>query len=241
MSAVSALSPGSKGAGVCALALTFALAGCDDGCGDRTKLPEARAILLHPDSSAFQGIPPDTFRVLMTTSQGDVVIEVVKEWAPLGAYRFYNLVKNGYFDGNRFYRIVPGFAAQFGATGYPKVAQAWDGRAIAADPVKVSNTRGMVSFAQSDPDSRSTQLFFNLNDNPQLDRKNFAPIGRVVSGWIAVKRLNDEYGELQPEGSGPAWRCVYKAGNRYLEKYYPRLDSIARARLMEPKEPATAR
>jgi peptidyl-prolyl cis-trans isomerase A (cyclophilin A) len=217
-------------------ALTIALlaAGCDDGCGDRTKLPDTRAVLLHPDSSAFKSVPPDTFRVLMTTSKGDVVIEVVREWAPMGAYRFYNLVRNGYFDGNRFFRVVPGFAAQFGATGYPKVEQAWENARLPADPVKVSNTRGMVTFAQIDPDSRSTQLFFNLNDNPQLDRKNFAPIGRVVSGWLAVKRLNDEYGELQPDGGGPAWRCVYNAGNRYLQKYYPRLDSITRAQLMEP-------
>lgn len=219
-----------------ALCLTPGLAGCDDGCGDHTRLPAQRTVLLHPDSSAFKAVPPDTFKVLFATSQGDVVVEVVREWAPMGAYRFYNLVRNGFFDGARFYRVVPGFAAQFGATGYPAVDQAWTDRKIPGDPVRVKNTKGMLSFAQVDKDSRTTQMFFNLRDNPELDRENFAPIGRVVSGWVAVSRLNDEYGELQPSGTGPAWRCIYKAGNRYLQKYYPRLDSITLAKLMAPEK-----
>jgi peptidyl-prolyl cis-trans isomerase A (cyclophilin A) len=221
---------------VCALIMgALVLAGCnEDGCGERTKLPPSREVLLHPDSSAFKHVPPDTFHVKMTTSQGTVVIEVVRAWAPMGAYRFYNLVLNGFFDGARFYRVVPGFAAQFGASGFPAVEKAWSDQKIPADPIRVSNTKGMLTFAQHDPDSRATQLFFNLHDNPELDRENFAPIGRVVSGWHAISSLYEDYGELVPEGSGPAWGCIYKAGNKYLQKYYPRLDSITRAELMEP-------
>jgi peptidyl-prolyl cis-trans isomerase A (cyclophilin A) len=216
-------------------AVTLLQSGCgDDGCGERTPLPHEREVLLHPDSSAFKHIPPDTFHVRMTTSQGTVVIEVVRAWAPMGAFRFYNLVLNGFYDGARFFRVVPGFAAQFGAAGYPKVDEVWGDRKIPADPIRVSNTKGMVTFAQLDPDSRTTQLFFNLQDNPKLDRENFAPIGRVVSGWPSITALNDDYGELAPEGQGPVWRCVYRAGNRYMQRYYPRLDSITRAELMEP-------
>src|SRR3954466_2414398 len=126
------------------LTLGAALAGCDDGCGERTRLPDSRAVLLHPDSSAFSAVAPDTFYVKMETSKGDIVIQVVKEWAPNGATRFYNLVRNGYYDGDKFFRVVEGFAAQFGVTGYPKVDEAWGKREIPADPVAVKNTRGML-------------------------------------------------------------------------------------------------
>lgn len=191
-------------------------------------------MLLHPDSSAFSAVAPDTFYVKMETSKGDIVIQVVKEWAPNGATRFYNLVRNGFYDGDKFFRVVEGFAAQFGVTGYPKVDAIWGKRDLPADPIVVKNMRGMVSYAQPSPDKRTTQLFINLSDNPNLDRQKFAPIGRIVSGWGAARSLNDEYGDLPPEGQGPSWNCVYKAGNKYMSRYYPKLDSITRARLMEP-------
>jgi cyclophilin family peptidyl-prolyl cis-trans isomerase len=202
-------------------------AGCiNERCGPPTELPAARAHLLHPDSSIFRQTPPDTFLVSMQTSRGEIVIQVVRDWSPLGAWRFYNLVRNGFFDGARFYRVVPGFAAQFGVSGIPAVEAAWRDRSIPADPIRVGNTRGMVTFAQTEPDSRTTQLFINLRDNPQLDEKNFAPIGRVIAGWDAVASLNGGYGELKPRGDGPLWRCVYNSGNQYLSAKYPELDSI---------------
>ncbi|HEX6693953.1 MAG TPA: peptidylprolyl isomerase [Longimicrobiales bacterium] len=207
----------------------FATAGCiGERCGPPTELPAERAHLLRPDSSIFRQTPPDTFLVAMQTSRGEIVIQVVREWSPLGAWRFYNLVRTGFFDGARFYRVLPGFAAQFGASGIPDVEAAWRDKSIPADPIRVSNTRGMVTFAQGEPDSRSTQLFINLRDNPQLDEKNFAPIGRVISGWDAVSSLNGRYGELKPRGDGPLWRCVYTSGNQYLSAKYPDLDSIIR-------------
>ena len=204
-------------------------AGClAERCGPPSDLPPERAVLLHPDSSAFRATPPDSFHVTLVTSRGNIVVQVVREWSPLGAWRFYNLARNGYFDGTRFYRVLPGFAAQFGASGYPAVEAAWRDRAIPKDPIRVSNTLGMLTFAQGKPNTRSTQLFFNLRDNPELDEKNFSPIGRVVAGWDVVTALNGEYGELQPRGDGPAWRCVYQSGNQYLQSRYPRLDSILR-------------
>jgi peptidyl-prolyl cis-trans isomerase A (cyclophilin A) len=224
-----------RGAAACVLLMGFLLGGCfEENCGAATELPQSRAVLLYPDSAAFKVIPPERFRVLLATSEGDVVLEVVRAWSPMGAYRFYNLVRNGFFDGSRFYRVIPGFAAQFGVSGYPAVEKAWRDAEIPGDPIRVSNTRGMVTFAQVSRESRNTQLFINLADNQQLDAENFAPIGRVISGWDAVLRLTGEYGDLQPAGDGPRWRCVYTAGNRYLRKYYPQLDSILRARVTVP-------
>ena len=227
-----------------AAAVLFASAGCTgERCGPPTALPPGRALLVHPDSAAFRATPPDTFLVALETSRGEIVIQVVREWSPLGAWRFYNLARNGFFDGARFYRVLPGFAAQFGVNGIPAVEAAWRDHAIPADPIKVSNTRGMVTFAQAERDSRSTQLFINLGDNPQLDERNFAPIGRVISGWDAAASLNGRYGELKPRGDGPVWRCVYNAGNRYLAEEYPDLDSIIRARVTSSTavRPDTAR
>ncbi len=205
----------------------LATGGCfGERCGPPEELPPERALLLSPDSAAFKTTPPDTFYVTLTTSRGDIVIQVAREWSPLGAWRFYNLARNGFFDGARFYRVLPGFAAQFGVNGHPAVEHAWRNQAIPADPIRVSNMRGMVTFAQGEPDSRSTQLFINLGDNQQLDEKNFSPVGRVIAGWEAAYALNGEYGELKPRGNGPVWRCVYGSGNRYLRERYPRLDSI---------------
>ena len=224
----------------CAAALTAA--GCvGEQCGPPAELPAARAVLLRPDSSAFRETPPDSFHVTLETSRGDIVVQVIREWSPLGAWRFYNLARNGFFDGARFYRVLPGFAAQFGVSGYPAVEAAWRNQAIPRDPIRVSNTRGMLTFAQGDPNSRTTQLFINMRDNPSLDEKNFSPIGRVVSGWDAAVALNGEYGELQPRGDGPAWRCVYRSGNAYLQTRYPRLDSIIRTRIdVTAERPDTA-
>ncbi len=221
-----------------AVALTIVMAtGCDPGCGTPPDLPASRAVLLRPDSAAFRDIPPDTFVVELSTSAGPVSIEVVRAWSPMGAYRFYNLVRNGYYDGTRFHRVVPGFVAQFGASTYPVVERKWGRLRIPGDPIRVSNTAGTVAFAQTDKDGRTTQLFINLADNRALDAQSFPPIGRVVSGIENVARLNAEYGEMSPDGDGPRWGCMYRAGSGYLQRDFPRLDSVVRARVMAPVSP----
>jgi peptidyl-prolyl cis-trans isomerase A (cyclophilin A) len=170
---------------------------------------------------------PAIFRVNLDTSRGPVVIEVTRENAPIGADHFYNLVKAKYFDGARFFRVVPNFMAQFGIAADPAVTKTWD-VPIQDDPVKTSNVRGTVTFAQtSAPNSRSTQLFINFVDNAFLDSQRFAPFGKVVSGMETVDQIysgdreNPDQGRIQAEG------------NTYLEKEFPRLDYIKTARIAE--------
>jgi peptidyl-prolyl cis-trans isomerase A (cyclophilin A) len=167
-----------------------------------------------------------TYRVLFDTSRGPVVIDVDRRLAPHGAQRFYQLVKAKYFDGARFYRVVPGFVVQWGAAANPAVTKKWD-TTIPDDPPKASNTRGMVSFAAtSEPNSRSTHLFINLGDNARLDGMGFAPIGRVTSGMQNVDHIYPGYGE-QPDQDK-----IASQGNAYLKKEFPRLDYIKTARIV---------
>ena len=176
--------------------------------------------------AASQNAATGSYRVLLSTSKGPIVIEVDRRLAPIGAQRFYELVKAKYFDGSRFYRVVPGFVVQWGAAADPKVTQKWD-VTIPDDPVKGSNTRGTVSFAATDqPNSRSTHLFVNLGDNAKLDAMGFAPIGRVLSGMDAVDDIYPGYGE------GPNQNMIAEDGNAYLEKEFPRLDYIRTARIL---------
>lgn len=170
---------------------------------------------------------PATYKVNMDTSKGMVVIEVTRADAPMGADRFYNLVKAKYFDGARFFRVLPGFMAQFGLAADPSVSKTWD-VPIQDDPVKTSNVRGAVTFAAtSEPNSRSTQLFINFADNARLDSSGFAPFGKVVSGMENVDQIysgdreNPDQGRIQAEG------------NAYLQKEFPNLDYIKTARIAE--------
>ena len=135
------------------------------------------------------GPAPDTFRVALSTSKGDVVVAIYKDWSPNGADRFYQLVSEGFFDQQRFYRVIPQYIAQFGASADPKRNDRWDERKIPDDPAKQSNTRGTLSFAAEAPNTRSHQLFFNLKDNPRLDPQGFVPIGRVVEGMSVLDAL----------------------------------------------------
>ena len=170
---------------------------------------------------------PDVFRVDFDTSKGPFVIEVTRSDAPIGADRFYNLVKAKYFDGARFFRVIPGFMAQFGIAADPAVSKAWD-VPIEDDPVKTSNVRGAVTFAQtSQPDSRTTQLFINFGDNSRLDSMRFAPFGKVVSGMDVVDQIYPGYGEMPDQGQ------IESEGNTYLEKEFPRLDYIKTARIAQ--------
>ena len=170
---------------------------------------------------------PATYRVNLDTSRGVVVIEVTRADAPLGADRFYNLVKANYFDGARFFRVIPGFMAQFGLAADPAVSKAWD-VPIPDDPVRTSNVRGTLTFAAtSAPDSRSTQLFINFGDNSRLDSQRFAPFGKVVSGMENVDQIYSGYGEMPDQSE------IEGEGNAYLEKQFPRLDYIKTARIVE--------
>lgn len=172
---------------------------------------------------------PDLFKVNLDTSKGPVVIEVHKDWAPLGAERFYQLVKSGYYDGAPFFRVLPGFMAQFGIAADPQTTAKWKEANLQDDPVKQSNTRGMVTFAKAGPNTRTTQMFINTGDNARLDSQGFAPIGKVISGQEAVESLFSGYGEGAPSGRGPAQQLIEIQGNAYLEKDFPELDFIKKA------------
>jgi cyclophilin family peptidyl-prolyl cis-trans isomerase len=212
--------------------LTTTSCGGECGGGAAPEPSEAQQVLLDPGADAFAATAPDTFVVRFQTSEGDVVIQVQRDWAPLGADRFYNLVRNGYYDGVRFFRVIPGFMAQFGIHGVPEVDEAWMDWSIPDDPVRYPNERGTVTFAMAGPDTRTTQLFINYRDNTRLDADGFAPIGRVIEGMDVVDRFYGEYGETAPGGLGPAHTCMLSLGNRYLERRFERLDSIVRATIV---------
>ena len=176
---------------------------------------------------------PDTFQTKFVTSKGDFVIEVQRAWSPNGADRFYNLVKNGYYDGVRFFRVLDGFMAQFGMHGDPRVGVAWRDAQIPDDPVAASNVRGTITFAMTgQPNSRTTQVFINFGDNVNLDGMGFAPFGRVVEGMDVVDQLYSGYGEGAPGGAGPDQLQIQSAGNRYLEAEFPQLDYVERATIV---------
>ncbi|NUO64693.1 MAG: peptidylprolyl isomerase [Gemmatimonadaceae bacterium] len=169
---------------------------------------------------------PDTVRVRFETSRGPFVVEAVRAWAPNGVDRFYQLARTGFFDGDRFFRVVPGFVAQFGLNDEPKRNKYWDERKLADDSVRQSNVRGTIVFTNDGPGSRSHQMFVNLGDNSRLDRDGFAPFGRVVEGMAVVDSLYDEYGE------DPQQRLIQTLGNNYLQRMFPKLDYIVSARVV---------
>jgi peptidyl-prolyl cis-trans isomerase A (cyclophilin A) len=187
-----------------------------------------------PASTAQTKAAPATFRARFETSAGTFAIEVRRDWAPLGADRFYDLVKSGYYDGVRFFRVLPGFMAQFGIHGDPHTSAEWRDRRIADDPVRQSNTRGMVSYATAGPHTRTTQIFINYGDNSGLDRQGFAPFGRVVEGMEVVDRLYAAYGEGAPSGRGPDQGRLQAEGNAYLAREFPKMDFVKRATIVAP-------
>ncbi len=230
------------------LPLTLAaLAGCggdaesaDDGnteaeaAEDQTTESGINAILYYPDRLVETA--PETFQVRFETTKGDFIVDVHRSWAANGADRFYNLVKNGYYDGVYFYRVISGFMAQFGMHGEPQVEVRWSRANITDDPVVASNTRGMVTYAKSGPNARTTQLFINFGDNSSnLDRDGFAPIGRVSEGMDVVDQLHSGYGELEDfGGNGPRAYDILAQGNQYLVDNFPDLDHIITATLVDP-------
>jgi peptidyl-prolyl cis-trans isomerase A (cyclophilin A) len=178
---------------------------------------------------------PEVFKAKFETSKGDFVIEVTRKWAPNGADRFYNLVKNGYFNDCRFFRNIAGFMVQFGINGDPTLNEIWKDATITDDPVVQSNTRGMVTYAKTgQPNSRTTQLFINFVDtNNRLDGMGFAPFGKVAEGMAVVDSLYSGYGEGAPRGQGPDQGRIQAEGNAYLNKDFPKLDFIKKATVLE--------
>jgi peptidyl-prolyl cis-trans isomerase A (cyclophilin A) len=172
--------------------------------------------------------PEDVFVVKLETTKGDIVIDVHKKWAPLGAERFRVLVSSGYYNDAAFFRVMANFMAQTGLSGDPKLTAKWQKEKIKDDPRAQSNLRGMVTFANSGPDTRTTQFFINLVDNAQLDSTGFVPFGKVRD-MTAVDALYSGYGEAAPDGKGPKQADITKKGNKYLKKKFPDLDYIKTA------------
>jgi len=189
--------------------------------------PAAKANLKNP--AAMKEQAPAVFKASFDTSAGTFVIEVHRDWSPNGADRFYNLVKNGFFDDVRFFRVIPGFMVQFGMHGDPAVQAAWTAARIQDDPVKESNKRGYITFAKPNaPNARSTQVFINFADNAGLDSQGFSPFGKVTTGMNVVDKINSSYGATPGNDQGN----IASGGNAYLEKTYPKLDFIKTATIV---------
>ncbi|MBI4801281.1 MAG: peptidylprolyl isomerase [Elusimicrobia bacterium] len=186
--------------------------------------------LLNPQSA--DAAAPAAFKVMFKTTKGDFTLEITRAWAPLGADRFYNLVKNGYFTDIAFFRVISGFMVQFGIHGDPAVSSAWRGANIKDDPVKESNAKGYISYAMAGPDTRTTQLFINYGNNARLDGSGFSPFGKVIKGMEIVESIYSGYGEGAPSGMGPDQGRVQMEGNAYLKKDFPDMDYIKSAELL---------
>jgi peptidyl-prolyl cis-trans isomerase A (cyclophilin A) len=181
--------------------------------------------------SKLTEVAPAVYNVNFDTTAGSFVVQVTRAWAPKGADRFYNLVKHGYFDSGRFFRVVPKFMVQFGINGDPKLQSVWREANIADDPVTQSNKRGYITFATRGPNTRTTQVFINFKDNSFLDAQGFAPFGQVVSGMDVVDKINAQYGEQPDQGR------IQSEGNAYLTKEFPKLDALKKASIVKAPAP----
>jgi peptidyl-prolyl cis-trans isomerase A (cyclophilin A) len=186
------------------------------------------------DPALATATAPDVFSAAFSTSKGDFVIEVHRSWAPNGADRFYNLIKLGFYDDTRFFRAIPDFMVQFGIPGDPQVAAKWRSASMPDDPVKQSNLRGFVTFAQTGrPNSRTTQIFICYQNHAGLDGSGFAPFAKVTRGMDVVDSLYKGYGEGAPAGRGPSQERIETEGNAYLDQDFPKLDRILSTRIVE--------
>ena len=240
MGAKAVLAPGvvvnrtAKGLARIAGLLVLASAGACGGASDADEDvdPRPRDPLLRP--AQFQETAPDRFRVQLETSAGNVVIDVHRDWSPIGADRFYNLVQGGFYDDTRVYRVVPGFMAQFGLNGNPYVNQVWKSEYLVDDPVNETNARGRVAFAKGGRHTRTTEVFISFKDNAPLDGEGFAPFGEVVEGMDVVDAFYADYGDGPPRGTGPYQAMAAARGNEYLDAEFPELTRIIRATVEAP-------
>ncbi len=175
---------------------------------------------------------PETFKVKFSTTKGDFTLEITRAWSPLGADRFYNLVKAGFFTDIAFFRVISGFMVQFGIHGDPAVAAAWRGARIQDDPVVESNKPGYISYAMAGPNTRTSQMFINFGNNARLDGMGFSPFGKVADGMSVVESIYSGYGEGAPSGMGPDQGRVQTQGNKYLKAEFPKMDYIKSAELL---------
>ena len=191
------------------------------GCS--TKPPE-------PETAGRDERAPDTYKARFDTSKGDVIVAVTRSWAPLGADRFYTLVKSGFYDGAHFFRVIPGFVVQFGIAADPAVNAKWRSANLPDDPVIQSNRAGTITYAaENSPNTRSTQVFINLADNARLDATRFAPFGVVTQGMDVVEQFYSGYGEGRPMGNGPDQARAAAEGKAYFGREFPKLDYIRKA------------
>lgn len=205
-------------------------AGCGGGGGSSSSGPPEE--LLHP--AKLHAKSPQLFDVTFKTTKGTFVVSVHRTWAPVGAARFYNLVKAHFYDDVRFFRVVPNFVVQFGISPYPEVSKAWAHAFVPDDPHTVSNTRGTITFATAGANTRTTQVFVNLGDNRLLDERGFTPFGAVTNGMDVVDKLYSGYGD-QPTAMQPQ---MQNQGNAFLDKRFPKLDHIVTARVTSESNPA---
>jgi peptidyl-prolyl cis-trans isomerase A (cyclophilin A) len=192
-----------------------------------------RKALLDPKSPEMNKQSPEEFKVKFETSKGDVVIKVTRSLSPLGADRFYNLVRNGFYNEVRFFRVISGFMAQFGLSGDAEISKAWYNAVIKDEPAKASNTRGMVTYAMRGANTRTTQLFISYGNNSFLDKQGFTPFGEVVEGMEVVDSFYAEYGEGPPRGEGANQQRIQAEGNVYLIASFPKLDYIKKVYVLE--------
>lgn len=196
-------------------------------CG--SKEPAANA----PEKKREPVQAPAVYKVRMETTKGPIVIEVHRDWAPRGADHFYTLVTEKFFDGVKFHRVVRRFVAQFGINPDLKKDQLWRTLELIDDPVKQKNVRGTLTFAARGPNTRTTQLFFNMADNTSLDKDGFAPLGKVIEGLDVMDQLAFVYGDMPPRGNGPDPQQIQTKGYNYLDREFPRLDTITSAKVVE--------
>lgn len=205
------------------LALIALLSACGGDSADSVPAV-TRNPLLQPQR--YTETAPATYQVRLETSAGDVVIQVHRDWAPIGADRFYNLAKGGFYDDSRVYRVLGGFMAQFGLNGDPYVSQAWKTQFLVDDPFVESNTRGRVAFAKGGLHTRTTEIFISYKDNSALDDQGFTPIGDVIEGMDVVDAFYADYGDGPPRGDGPYQAMAAARGNEYLDADFPELTRI---------------
>jgi peptidyl-prolyl cis-trans isomerase A (cyclophilin A) len=223
------------------LLCSFLLCACGSG-GESTPAPEPKSAtdqaVQGEKSPAAREVAsteeqaPEKFTVKLATTKGDILIDVIRSWAPRGADRFHALVRAGYYDDVAFFRVIKGFMAQVGISGKPDLNAKWRAMRIQDDPVKQSNTKGMVTFATGGANTRTTQIFINFGDNARLDRMGFSPFGKVQDMTV-VEALYSEYGEGAPRGRGPNQGRLQTEGNPYLKRDFPEMDYIKTAAVIE--------